>query len=152
MKQLLLFFFIFLVAVESKAQSPIDSVKTAINNLFIAMKSSNGKLLKDCFADSAILQTIVTDNNGNTIVKNEIIPDFIKTVSSMPKDAVDERINFDIVKIDGALAFAWTPYRFYLNGQFRHCGVNSFQMVRLNGGWKIQYLIDTRRKDGCEEK
>ncbi|HNA01067.1 MAG TPA: hypothetical protein PLN49_09415, partial [Ferruginibacter sp.] len=68
----------------------------------------------------------------------------------LPKDAADERITFDVVRVDGALAIAWTPYKFYFNGKFSHCGVNSFQLVRFNGEWKIQYLIDTRRKAGCE--
>jgi hypothetical protein len=62
----------------------------------------------------------------------------------------DERITFETIKIDGPLAVAWTPYKFYYEGKFSHCGVNSFQLVRLNGAWKIQYLIDTRRRTGCQ--
>ncbi|MFT2543406.1 hypothetical protein ACMWP9_36050, partial [Escherichia coli] len=69
----------------------------------------------------------------------------------IPKNMADERIVFDVVKIDADLAIVWTPYQFYRNGTFSHCGVNSFQLVRLNGRWKIQYLIDTRRKTGCAE-
>ncbi len=132
------------------AQTPVDSVKTAINNLFKAMITSNAQLLKDCFADSGYLQTIVTDKNGNTLVKNESIAEFAAHVGAMPKGLADERITYDIVKTDDALAIAWTPYKFYRDGKFSHCGVNSFQLVRLNGVWKIQYLIDTRRKQPCE--
>ncbi len=84
-----------------------------------------------------------------TVVKNEMPEGFAKSVSSMPKGAADERISFETVKIDGPLALAWTPYSFYYDGKFSHCGVNSFQLVRFNGEWKIQYLIDTRRKQGC---
>ena len=29
-------------------------------------------------------------------------------------------------------------------------GVKKDQLVRINGRWKIQYLIDTRRRVGCE--
>ncbi|UWX56421.1 hypothetical protein NYZ99_09635 [Maribacter litopenaei] len=54
------------------------------------------------------------------------------------------------IQIDGAMANAWTPYEFRINDNFSHCGVNSFQMVKLEGEWKIIYLIDTRRKEGCE--
>ena len=56
----------------------------------------------------------------------------------------------EVVKIDGALASVWTPYKFYFNGKFSHCGVNSFQLVRMNNTWKVQYIIDTRRRVGCE--
>jgi hypothetical protein len=133
-----------------KAQTSVDSVKTTINNLFTAMKRSDNQLLLSCFADSAIMQTIVKDVSGGNLVKNESVNSFAAVIASMPKETADERISFDMIKLDGALATVWTPYKFYLNGQFSHCGVNSFQLVRLKGQWKIQYLIDTRRKQGCE--
>ena len=39
---------------------------------------------------------------------------------------------------------------FTLTGKFSHCGVDSFQLVFINGQWKIQCLIDTRRKQPCK--
>jgi Putative lumazine-binding len=132
-----------------KAQSSEDSVKAAVNKLFTGMKTSDAAMVKSSFADSAVLQTITRNKEGATIVKNEKVEDFAKSVGSMPKGAADERISFETVKIDGALAIAWTPYNFYYDGKFSHCGVNSFQLVRFNGEWKIQYLIDTRRRQGC---
>jgi hypothetical protein len=140
----------FLVTLSVNGQTAVDSVKATIDQLFRAMKSSDAALLKDCFADSAILQTIARDKEGKTIIRNEPVAAFIQSISSLQKDAADERIVYDVVKIDGALAIAWTPYKFYFNSKFSHCGVNSFQLVRLNSGWKIQYLIDTRRRQGCE--
>ncbi len=139
-----------LTVANAQSQTAVDSVKITINKMFSAMKNSDAKMLQDCFADTAILQTIARDKSGNTIVKNEKITDFSVMIGTIPKDAADERITYDIVKVDGPLAIAWTPYKFYYYGQFSHCGVNSFQLVRLNGVWKIQYLIDTRRKQGCE--
>lgn len=136
----------------SFAQSSVDSVKKVINTLFTAMKTSDGVLLATCFSDSAIMQTIAKDRTGGALIRNEIIVDFINQVAGLPKGAADERIKYDVVKVDGPLAIVWTPYQFYYNGQFSHCGANSFQLVRLNGAWKIQYLIDTRRKEGCQEK
>ncbi len=40
------------------SQSAEDSVKRVVTKMFTAMKSANQKRLLDCFADSAILQTI----------------------------------------------------------------------------------------------
>ena len=133
----------------SHAQSAEDSVKAVVNNLFRAMKNSDGVLLKSVFADSAILQTIET-KTGKTMVKNEAVAGFIESISKLPVGAADEQVIFDMVKIDAALASVWTPYKFYFNGKFSHCGVNSFQLLRLNNECKIQYLIDTRRRAGCE--
>jgi len=47
------------------------------------------------------------------------------------------------------MATVWAPYKFYYKGTFSHCGVDMFQLVRMKGGWKIVYLIDTRRKEPC---
>jgi len=150
MKQLLLIISLIVISNITKAQTAEDSVKAAINKLFTAMKNSDSAGLVSCFADSAILQTVVEKNNETTI-ETEPVNAFAKVIASLEKGSADERITFDIVRTDGALAIAWTPYSFYYKGNFSHCGVDSYQLVRINGEWKIQYLIDTRRKDGCKE-
>jgi putative lumazine-binding protein len=146
---LLLITFVF-TTVFVNAQSVQDSIKSAINQLFTAMKNVDPLLLKAAFADSAILQSVAENKDGKVVIENEPVNDFIKVISGLAKNDADERIQFDIIKIDGALAIAWTPYKFYYKGKFSHCGVDSYQLVRINGAWKIQYLIDTRRKDNCE--
>ena len=132
------------------AQTSEDSVKTVVHNLFDAMRNSDSNVLVNCFSDSAIMQTIAKDKSGATIIKTEKTIDFAVAVKFASKGSLDERINFDIVKIDGPLAIVWAPYKFYFDGKFHHCGVNSFQLVRTRSGWRIQYIIDTRRTQGCE--
>ena len=133
-----------------KAQSAEDSVKAVVNQLFAAMKGANAAMLKEAFADSAVLQTIRRKQDGTFFVQDEKVSDFVEQIGKAKKDSLDERITFETVKIDGPLAIAWTPYKFYYAGNFSHCGVNSFQLVRINGRWKIQFLIDTRRRQGCD--
>ncbi|HRI20759.1 MAG TPA: nuclear transport factor 2 family protein [Panacibacter sp.] len=141
--------YIFVFTFFAEAQTDEASIKAVINKMFTAMKEGDGKSLMECFADSAILQSI-SEKDGRVSVTNESVKDFADFVATQPKGAADERINFDLVKIDASLAIAWTPYQFYYNGKFSHCGVDSYQLVRINGAWKIQYLIDTRRKTGCQ--
>jgi hypothetical protein len=130
-------------------QTAEDSVKAAINKLFTAMRNADPEMVKSSFADSAVLQAIIRNKEGAIVAVTEPVDSFAKSVAGMAKNAADERITFDIIKIDGPLAFAWTPYLFYYEGKFSHCGVNSFQLLKSKGEWKIQYLIDTRRKQGC---
>lgn len=135
----------------ASAQSAEDSVKSVINNMFTAMRTADPGLLKKCFADSMVLQTISRNKEGQLIVRNEAPSGFVDFISKETAGNADEQITFDVVRVDGPMAMAWTPYKFYYKGKFSHCGVNSFQLVRFNGEWKIQYLIDTRRKAGCQE-
>ncbi len=151
MRQFLFFLCsILLLNITVKSQNAEDSVKAVVNKLFTAMKSSDSVLLKTCFADKSILQTILKNKEGKITVTDESVNEFAVSVSSQPKGSLDEQIVFDVIRIDGPLAIVWTPYNFYYNGKFLHCGVNSFQLVKINNEWKIQYLIDTRRKAGCE--
>jgi Putative lumazine-binding len=147
-------FLIFLTAMlfikASNAQTAEDSVKQTVNKLFEGMKSSDAALIQSVFADSAVLQTISRNKEGQTVIINENVQTFASSVSKLVIGDADEHISFEVVKIDGPLAIVWTPYKFYYKGNFSHCGVNSFQLVKLKGQWKIQYLIDTRRKKECE--
>lgn len=135
----------------SFAQTAEDSVKNAIKNMFAAMKNSDPIALKNCFTDSAFLQSITRDKSGKIVAKTESVDDFAKQVASLPVNAADEQIVFDGIKIDGPLATAWTPYNLYLNGKFIHCGVNTFVLLKQENIWKIQYIIDTRRRQGCKQ-
>ncbi len=123
------------------------SIKASINALFDGMRTSDSAKINNAFSKSAVLQTIT--KNGE--VKNEIINDFATSISKAEKGSLDEKISFSSILIDGNLASVWTPYEFYYKGKFSHCGVNSFQLVKANNDWKIQYIIDTRRKDNCKK-
>ena len=80
----------------------------------------------------------------------EKVEDFVSSIPKYPKGSLDERIEFETIQIDQMLALVWTPYKFYFNNQFSHCGINCFQLVRFDSGWKIQSIIDTRRKTSCQ--
>jgi hypothetical protein len=138
------------LAFKSDAQSAEDSVKAVVNQLFSGMKNSDAAMIRSAFSDSAILQSVGRNKEGKTLVQNENIDEFAKSISTIKKGAADEQIVFESIKIDGALATVWAPYKFYFDGKFSHCGVDVFQVVRFNGGWKIQYLIDTRRRQPCD--
>jgi hypothetical protein len=148
-KSVLLIIFALMMALPSFAQSEEEAVKAVIESLFDGMRAKNADQVGAVFSENAIMQTIET--TGETgVVKAGSVVDFVNRIGSLPAEAMlDERITDYQIKIDGPMATAWTPYEFYSNDKFSHCGVNSFQLVKMAEGWKIVYIIDTRRKDGC---
>lgn len=78
----------------------------------------------------------------------EPLDSFLVGILKPHAEVYDERITFDIVKIDGGLATFWAPYKFYLGERLNHCGVDSFQLVKINGDRKIEHL-DMRRRTRC---
>lgn len=116
-----------------------------IENLFQAMKSADSIGVKNAFSSSAIMQTFDKNNE----IRTEKVEVFSKQVGISKAGDLDERYTISKVLVDGNMASVWVPYQFYYKGNFSHCGVNSFQLAKLNNEWKIQYIIDTRRKDNC---
>lgn len=45
--------------------------------------------------------------------------------------------------VSGAVASVWLPYDFYLDGEWSHCGVDVFSLVRTDAGWRIASIAYT---------
>ncbi|TCZ69340.1 nuclear transport factor 2 family protein [Flaviaesturariibacter aridisoli] len=133
----------------ASAQSAEDSVRASVNRLFDGMRRADTTAIRAAFAPGALLQTVLVNRDGNTRIESEPADAFVSAVARPHKEVWDERITFNGVKIDGPLATVWTPYHFYAGDKFSHCGVDAFTLARLHGEWKIIYLVDTRRRTGC---
>ena len=139
-------FLFLLISTFSFAQNTSEKeVVKPIESLFKAMKSADSLGVKNAFSNSAIMQTF----GKNQEIRTDKVEDFAKQVGSSKVGDLDERFTISKILIDGNMASVWVPYQFYYKGNFSHCGVNSFQLAKLNNEWKIQYIIDTRRKENC---
>jgi hypothetical protein len=132
-------------------QSATEGVKQAVNTLFDAMRKGDSALIKTVFAKEMVLQSISKDKTGKTVIAMDSADDFAKAIGTPHNVVYDERITFNDIKIDGDLASVWAPYKFYLGDKFSHCGVDVFSLMKTSTGWKIIYIVDTRRKDNCIE-
>lgn len=149
MKWLISIFCFFTITI-LVGQSPEEEVRQTVVDFFEAFHAQDSVRMKLTVHPDVILQTIGTNKDGLQQVKTENFNDLVRSITSIP-DSVqfEEKIMYYSIRIDGPMANAWTPYEFWLNNEFHHCGVNSFQLFKDAGTWKIIYLIDTRRKEGC---
>ena len=129
------------------AQSQEYEVKEVVSRFFDGMNRGDTVLLKSACMNNMILQTCKTDSSGAVkMVQTDSFTEFVSLIGAPRKNKIEERITFGKVMVEESLASVWAPYSFYLNGEVSHAGTNSFQLVRTADGWKIQYIIDTRRK------
>ena len=128
------------------AQNAETEVRQVITTLFDGMRNADSAAVAGVFSPDCTMQTIATDKAGKVVVRTEQVSRFASSIARQKPGVIDEQITFETIKIDGPLAIVWTPYRFIYNGNYSHGGVNMFCLVNLGGQWKIQYLIDTRRK------
>mgnify|MGYP000011716870 CR=1 FL=1 len=117
----------------------------AIYNMFDAMREHNKEKFLQQFTKDALLQRI--NNQGE--IKNADIEEFAQVIQLSDKH-LDERLFSVTVQKNNKLASVWAPFIFYLDGSISHCGHNSFQLVKINQQWKIQYLIDSAYAGNCE--
>lgn len=147
-------FIIFLMFINvNMAQNTAESeVKNTIIKFFDAFHKQDSIAINALVSKDLTLQSIGKNKDGVTQLSTQEFNAFLKSIVSIPKDQRFEEklLNFKI-RVDGDMANAWTPYEFWFNGKFSHCGVNSFQLAKLDGTWKIIYLIDTRRKEDCNQ-
>ena len=74
--------------------------------MFDGMRKTDTSLLRAAFTSTPILQTVVKNREGKTIIVTEPLDSFIVAISKPHTEVYDERISFDIIKIDGELAIA----------------------------------------------
>lgn len=53
------------------------------------------------------------------------------------------------VLIRGPIAVVWGEYEFLIDGVFSHCGIDSADLVKVDGTWKIANWMWTVEKDNC---
>jgi hypothetical protein len=153
MKKILLVSFVAVLAsLKTLAQqTDTDAVKQTINAMFDAMRKGDSTMLRSTFHKNIVFEGVANKKDGTVDLNIDNPNDFIKAVGTPHKEMWDEQITFNDIKIDGDLASVWTPYKFYLGKTFSHCGVDVFTLMRTPAGWKIIYIIDTRRKGNCPE-
>jgi Putative lumazine-binding len=53
------------------------------------------------------------------------------------KQSNRERIWNPEVRVHGSIATVWAPYDFWTDGTYSHCGVDAFDLIKTDEGWKI---------------
>lgn len=128
------------------------AVRQTIETFFSAFHHQDSTSLRDLTHSNVSMQSISTNAEGETKISTESFDNFLKSILSIPESTkYEEKLHSFDIRINGVLANVITPYSFYVNGNLSHCGVNSFQLFKELGEWKIIYIVDTRIKEGCKE-
>ncbi len=136
-------------ALSLQAQEDTTGVCRQIHRFFEGMRIQDTVMIRATLDSACTLQSVMQTRSGETRLVTESMHDFLAQVQKLKGQQTDERLQACTVLTDGPLAIAWTPYLFYFNGQFSHCGVNVFTLIKRAGEWKVLSITDTRRRSGC---
>jgi hypothetical protein len=147
-----LFILSFILSLTSAAfaqQTSTAAIKQTINTLADAIRKGDSTLLRSVFAKNAEVQSVAIDKMGKVSLSTTSADDLATQIGTPHADVYDERNVLGDIEIDGPLAVVRTSYFFYLGATFSHCGVNYFQLVKMEDGWKIAHIGYTVRKEHC---
>ena len=147
-------FLVLLISGSIVAQQDNESkeIKKTIETFFEGLNQRDTTLINSVVHKDVVLQGIRSGIADGKVIKTDLFSDFLKAIISIPKDKTfEEKTHSYKIHFNDTMAHVWTEYEFWFDGSLTHCGVNSFQLFKDNGTWKIIYLIDTRRSEGCLE-
>jgi hypothetical protein len=127
-----------------------NAAAAVVHQLFDAMRTKDTTAMRSLFHSTARLQRTGRNREGTLMVGDTPVDQFIQAIGGAD-GYLDEQIWDVEVRIDGDLATVWNKYAFFFNEQFSHCGIDAFQLARLEDGWKIIQISDTQRRgaDNC---
>ena len=73
------------------------------------------------------------------------------SVLTRPGRLAIERAWDETILIQGSIAIFWAPYDFHVDGEFSHCGVDSFQLIKKGDKWLITNASWTREIEKCQK-
>ena len=74
---------------------------------------------------------------------------FVADLADDGHEYVERWTSDPTVLIRGPIAVVWGAYEFWIDGEFSHCGVDSADLVKIDGAWKIANFMWTVEKDQC---
>ena len=83
---------------------------------------------------------------GKSRIRTFTVEEYLFDLPVM-KSRVRERMWNPDVRIRGSIAHVWTPYDFWTDGRLSHCGIDSFDLIKTDQGWRISggtYTIEAK--------
>jgi hypothetical protein len=123
-----------------------DAVMVVVDRFFEALNTDN----------QILMASISIDGSHNYSVREKADSTFElrsrqQNNAELAPNAAEytERYWDEIVLVNDLMAVFWAPYDFYIDGVFSHCGVDVFDLVKLDGQWKLANSMYTVIRTGC---
>lgn len=124
------------------------AVIAVVDAFFAGMTAKDVDSMRKIMTEDGILYGYRETAEGLSVI-NPTHSSYLDSLAARESVPV-ERYWDPTVMLHDRLAVVWTPYDFYSDGVFSHCGVNSFSMLKTEDGWKITGVVFSMEPEGCE--
>lgn len=75
--------------------------------------------------------------------------DFIAALEPDGHEYAERWTEEPTILIRGPIAVIWGEYEFWIDREFSHCGVDSADLVKVDGEWKVANFMWTVEREDC---
>ena len=138
-------FFMSNAFAQTSRNEDIKAASEVPDRLFAAMRAKNFEDIRQTFTPEGQLVAIDKPRDGKGISKTRVFTaeTFAKAISEAKGAEFIEKMPNKDVRITGDLAIVAGRYTFYVGEKFSHCGMNTFNLVRTEAGWRIANAAST---------
>lgn len=131
-----------------------DDAKAAIgvvNQLFTEMANANPAGIVALHTPTSDLAAVFKTRDGKSRYQSFNGEAFSKMFADKTK-VMREEMYDPKVEVHGDWAMVWGRYVFFNGDKLSHCGINQFNLIRIDGTWKIANGASTIDPNDCTEK
>jgi hypothetical protein len=139
----------FAQCVIAQEESDEDEILVVVQKFFDSMAARDTSMARKILLIDGQYYGIREDLDGSYIKRKKHL-DYIEELSEIEDEYV-ERIWNPTVMVHGRIAVVWAQYDFHINGEFTHCGVDAFTLIKTRDGWKIAGIIYTIEPEDCDQ-
>lgn len=133
------------------AEPPPDEAREAVlatvQRFFETMATRDVKGAKELLLPEGLFFS-VRNLQGKAVVRSSTHREYLERLPRREEDVL-ERIWEPVVQVHGRIASVWARYDFWRYGAFSHCGVDAFDLVQTDEGWRIAGGIYTVETEAC---
>jgi len=135
-------------AAQHAEEADSRAVMATVDQLFGALASKDRAVLLGAVVPEGRATSAGTDEAGRPEI---VSTDWVTFADRLARstEQLRERLIDPHVHVEGDIAMIWSRYEFERNGAFSHCGIDHFDLVRIEGRWRVLNLTWTRQTEGC---
>ena len=125
-----------------------DEVLAVIDEFFAAMTARDAERMAAVISEDGRIYGYRESADGLQIIRpsHAAYLEGLERAETVPV----ERYWEPTVLVHDRLATVWTPYDFHSGGQFSHCGINNFSLLKTGDGWLITGVVFSIEIEDCE--
>ena len=132
------------ISTPALAQEPADTV----NAFMAAFNAQDGEAMGVHVMEGATFG-LIEEGEGEDRTAIRLLSKLVEATANAPEQRSEPIWNLRTLQ-DGPVASVFADYEFRIAGKRSHCGVNVYNLMRVDGVWKIAGIMYSDMKQGCE--